>query len=267
VTTKFGIEPPTGLAGNARAINVLKKILGPFPALLQHAKNRGSAMIKTKSFTPEAAVQSLETSLREMGTDYVDIFLLHEADVADASSSPLVEALLREVAKGKIRHIGIGSAFEKLNEPNRLPAEYKILQFEDNVVDRNVARLSSRDRFLITHSIFVPAQMLLTAVNASPELFHEYSHRIGIDLNDPSTIAALLLRWALWSNANGIVLFSSRNPLHITRNVQEAESAAASHLSDEARLLFAEFANQLVTAEGPSSRGTALRRLGTGASS
>ena len=45
LTTKFGIEPPSGLAGNIRLINGLKKVLGPFPGLLRKAKNRGSAMV------------------------------------------------------------------------------------------------------------------------------------------------------------------------------------------------------------------------------
>jgi aryl-alcohol dehydrogenase-like predicted oxidoreductase len=56
--------------------------------------NHGAAMVKAGIFTPEAAIRSLETSLRELGTDYVDIFLLHEGTLADASSAPLVETLL-----------------------------------------------------------------------------------------------------------------------------------------------------------------------------
>jgi aryl-alcohol dehydrogenase-like predicted oxidoreductase len=67
--------------GNARVLDALKRILRTFPGLMQRAKNRGSAMVKTHVFTPEAAIRNLETSLRELGTDYVDIFLLHEATV------------------------------------------------------------------------------------------------------------------------------------------------------------------------------------------
>jgi aryl-alcohol dehydrogenase-like predicted oxidoreductase len=53
LTTKFGIEPPSGLAGNARVINALKTVLRPFPGLLRQAKNRGAAMVKAGIFTPE----------------------------------------------------------------------------------------------------------------------------------------------------------------------------------------------------------------------
>ncbi len=251
LTTKFGIEPPSGLAGNVRAINVLKKVLRPFPGLLRHAKNRGAAMVKAGIFTPEAAVRSLETSLRELGTDYVDIFLLHEGSLADAGSASLVETLLGQVAKGKIRHLGVGSALRKFQEDaDLLPAAYEVLQFNDNVVDRSVGKLLHRDRrFLITHSVFTPAGPLRQAVKARPQIAREHSLRMSIDLAEPSAIGSLLLRYALWSNANGIVLFSSKDPQHIANNVREADSEPY----DDARMhQFVEFVDQILDAMSPT---------------
>jgi aryl-alcohol dehydrogenase-like predicted oxidoreductase len=225
VTTKFGIEPPSGLASNASLINGLKKILRPFPGLLRKVKNRGSAMVIAGAFSPEAAVQSLETSLRELGTDYVDIFLLHEGTVADAGSASLQEALIREVEKGKIRHLGLGSDFRKLQgvETNGLPASYEVLQFNDNVIDRNARQLSDSARFLITHSIFVPPKTLRAAVHEHPQIARKFSNRINVDLADPSVLTTLLLRFALWNNANGIVLFSSKDIHHIDANIRQAD--------------------------------------------
>ena len=267
VTTKFGIEPPSGLAGNARILNGLKRILRPFPGLLQHAKNRGSAMVNAGIFTPAAALRSLETSLRELGTDYVDIFLLHEATVADASSAPLLEALMGQVAKGKIRHVGVGSAFQKLQgEVDRLSADYGILQFNDNAADRNLANLPPREgRFLITHSIFTPARLLRQAVAVHPQITREYSLRMGIDLAAPSAIGSLLLRYALWRNAGGIVLFSSKDPQHITSNVREADSETTESKADEnARMnQFVEFADQNLTVMSPGSLAPDSRGIGT----
>lgn len=226
VATKFGIEPPSGFAGNARVINALKRVLRPFPGLLRQAKHRGAAMVKTGIFTPESALRSLETSLRELGTDYVDIFLLHEATLADASGTPLLEMLLSQVAKGKIRHVGVASDFCKFQgDADLLPAGYEILQFNDNAVDRSVGKLAHRDRrLLITHSIFTPAGSLRSAAKAHPQITRDYSLRLNLDLSEPSAIDSFLLRFALWSNANGIVLFSSKNPQHIAANVREADS-------------------------------------------
>ena len=266
LTTKFGIEPPSGLAGNVRAINALKKILRRFPGLLRRAKNRGAAMVKAGIFTPEAAIRSLEISLRELGTDYVDIFLLHEGTLADANNTRLVETLLSQVAKGKIRHMGVGSAFRKFQgDADLLPAAYEVLQFNDNAVERSVAKLSHRDRrFLITHSIFYPAGPLRQAVKAHPEIAREHSLRMSIDLAEPTVIDSLLLRFALWSNANGIVLFSSKNPQHIAINVREADSEP---YGDVRMHQFIEFVDQILDAMSPTPGPGVADSHGTGTGS
>jgi len=58
---------------------------------------------------PTRVVESLEDSLRVMGTDYVDVFNLHaiDPDMYDYARNRLAPALVREKEKGKIRHIGL----------------------------------------------------------------------------------------------------------------------------------------------------------------
>jgi aryl-alcohol dehydrogenase-like predicted oxidoreductase len=60
-------------------------------------------------WTPARVVESLEDSLRVMGTDYVDVFNLHaiDPDMYDYARDRLAPALVREKEKGKIRHIGL----------------------------------------------------------------------------------------------------------------------------------------------------------------
>jgi hypothetical protein len=99
VATKFGLQPPSGLAGNGRLITAAKRLLTPIPGLMRRAKRLGAAMGKAGVFAPEAAIRSLETSLRELSTDYLDLLLLHEATLANAAGEPLLEALEKQVAK------------------------------------------------------------------------------------------------------------------------------------------------------------------------
>ncbi|MGH6767611.1 MAG: aldo/keto reductase [Xanthobacteraceae bacterium] len=60
-------------------------------------------------FTPEQVVASLDNSLREMGTDYVDVFNLHGVNQSeyDYAFNTIVPVLLEQKAKGKLRHIGV----------------------------------------------------------------------------------------------------------------------------------------------------------------
>jgi aryl-alcohol dehydrogenase-like predicted oxidoreductase len=226
VATKFGFQMPSGLAGNPRLISAAKRLLGPFPALLRRAQRRGSAMVKAGAFSPEAAVQSLEASLRVLQTDYIDILLLHEATLADAASEALLDALQKQVTRGTVRHLGIASAFPKLEaDARRLSATLETVQFDDNAQNRNLEKLANREqRLLITHSIFKPAAQLRDAVKTFPQAARESSHQIGAELTDLNVIASLLLHYALRTNVAGIVLFSTTNPAHLEANVREAQS-------------------------------------------
>ena len=58
---------------------------------------------------PETIVASLDNSLRELATDYVDIYQLHGVSPAayDHAHDVLAPVLLREKEKGKFRHLGI----------------------------------------------------------------------------------------------------------------------------------------------------------------
>jgi len=78
---------------------------------------RESVVVATKSsvqrggewWTPERMVESLDNSLRLMGTDYVDVFNLHgvEPPMYDYARDTLGPALIAQKQKGKIRHIGL----------------------------------------------------------------------------------------------------------------------------------------------------------------
>ncbi|TMK31833.1 MAG: aldo/keto reductase [Alphaproteobacteria bacterium] len=58
---------------------------------------------------PERAVASLDRSLKELGTDYIDVYQLHgiAPRVYDHALKVLAPALLREREKGKFRWLGI----------------------------------------------------------------------------------------------------------------------------------------------------------------
>jgi D-threo-aldose 1-dehydrogenase len=251
VATKVGLQPPTGLAGNARLITAAKRLLGPFPALLQRAKRRGSMLGKSGLFGPQAVTQSVETSLRELGTDYIDLLLLHEATLADAASEALLEALEKLVAKGAVRHLGIASEFAKLQgNVAEMAGLYEVVQFNDDAQTRNLQKLAGRvERLCITHSVFAPVRLLREAVRANPEIARDGSQRVNANLSDPAVIAGLFLSCALRSNAEGVVLFSSKNPSHIEANVREAK---ASRFNDDQLTQFSAFVDRVLSAADQS---------------
>ena len=65
---------------------------------------------KTKARDGEAAKQELDTSLKLMKTDYVDIYLIHNLvsseDIDERLKGGVLDMLVRQKEEGKIRHIG-----------------------------------------------------------------------------------------------------------------------------------------------------------------
>ena len=70
-----------------------------------------------------------------------------------------------------------------------------------------------------------------------------FSSEINADLGDQMVIGSLLLHYALQSNREGVVLFSSSNPQRVSANARDAESVRY----DERQLLrFVEFVDTLL---------------------
>ncbi len=74
--------------------------------------DRESLFLTTKvwfdSYEPAKLEASVETSLRKLQTDYVDLLLLHWP-VFDGSMEPTLEALLKQKEKGRAKAVGVSN--------------------------------------------------------------------------------------------------------------------------------------------------------------
>ena len=94
---------------------------------------RGKIFIATKTAakTPEDFWKDLETSLRLLKTDYVDIYQFHQASQCykPGDGTGMYEAMLEAKEQGKIRHIGITAHKIKVAEEAVESGLYETLQF------------------------------------------------------------------------------------------------------------------------------------------
>ena len=74
-------------------------------------KKRKELILSSKSHAPtkDAALSDLDTSLRELGTDYLDIWYLHGKDDPSEVTDDLIEAQQLAKQQGKIRFAGIST--------------------------------------------------------------------------------------------------------------------------------------------------------------
>jgi D-threo-aldose 1-dehydrogenase len=179
---------------------------------------------------------SVETSLRELKTDYLDALLLHECTCRDAHTFNVADTLEQLRAEGKIRAYGIATNIaEAGNIARSLPPLTSIVQIPSADLDSTLwPFLRDTSRLLITHSILEGHLSLVTSrFQASPSLRLKVQSQTNFDLRDPSGIAQLLLSNAIHANPRGKVLFSTSKLEHIKPCVDAAKAVCAQSESSE----------------------------------
>ena len=86
---------------------------------------------KTQAKTPEVFWQHLDTTLKNLRTDYLDIYQLHCASQCykPGDGTGMYEAMLEAKKQGKIRHIGITAHLIGVAEEIVESGLYETLQF------------------------------------------------------------------------------------------------------------------------------------------
>jgi aryl-alcohol dehydrogenase-like predicted oxidoreductase len=187
-------------------------------------RNLGQRTVRA-SFSSESARKSLEFSLRELRTDYVDIWLLHEAAPMDANDPALLAFLADQHKKGVILGYGIGGDFRCFaGGGNSFADAHAIFQFENSVAKPNRARLARAERrSLITYGAMKPFSSVRERLQRRPDLITRFGQETGLDLARADDLGALLLAWAIHDNSDGAVLFNSSHAENIRANVATLE--------------------------------------------
>jgi D-threo-aldose 1-dehydrogenase len=226
IATKFGIEPPRQTNALRVAMQAGRKLIKYVPAARGFLQKRAQSMVKTAAFNATAARTSLETSLRELSTDHVDFFLLHDYVVSEDSSEALVAFLMKAVKSGKIRYFGLGTGIENILKALACQPELcQVFQFENSVLTRNIEKLpqEATNRLTFTHGALSASYNSLSAfLKSNQALVKDWSTRLAIDCSRDEIISALMLNYAIHTNPNGLVLFSSRDATRIRQNVRAA---------------------------------------------
>lgn len=227
VATKFGIEPTLA----ARCLSSLQApvrwLFTRFPGLRSAATETRQPLYRPKRFTPDSLRASLDMSLRQLGTDYVDILFLHEPMPGDYIADDLSDSLKDLQTQGKILRFGMSSTANSLMSLIRQhPGLTAVLQFDNDATGRQMSRLP-----LPPHSslfTFAPFATALPVVQArceqEPSVVKNVAERTGIDLRSRQEQIRLLLCYALHANPQGTVVFASTNVHHIAAVTKQVRS-------------------------------------------
>jgi D-threo-aldose 1-dehydrogenase len=228
ITSKAGILPadrrmPLRLWN--RGTRMLHNML---PGSARYVAAPVSANLRFHAFSRSELFGSVETSLRQLRTDYVDILLLHECSLSDVENPDVLESLEKLQQQGKIRAFGIASGIdETLSIISRFPKLTDIIQIPSNIVDMNIKRIPCGVAALkIIHSCLKgPVQVVLKDMLSDESAASKFTSGTGVDPHDSDAINQLVLAHALGQVPLGIVLFSTSRHKNIRSNVRVVKDA------------------------------------------
>jgi D-threo-aldose 1-dehydrogenase len=213
IVTKFGIEAKGSPGRLARVQGPARSLLARYPALRGYVKRRSQTFHQSHRYDAATARMSLQTSLRELRTDYVDVLLVHDPSPTDAVDvEELRDYLEMARQEGHIRAWGVAGERVPCRELGHALGGEAVLQLRDDVFSRPTP-LPDKPVPLITFGVLQPALERIAAhFKADPRRRAGWSQELGVDCASPRAIVSLLIRDALRANSGGVVLYSTRRP-------------------------------------------------------
>jgi aryl-alcohol dehydrogenase-like predicted oxidoreductase len=214
--------------------------------------DREALVLSTKKRSgdrPSAAdvVESLEASLRRLGTDYVDIYHLHGVVLDDYEYllAEAVPALLRLRDQGKIRHLGITERFGPDPQHAMLKRALQDDVWDVIMVGFNILNQSARERVFpitIEKGIGVLIMFAVRRALSRPDRLREVVGELiergevdaaAIDAQDPVgfvvhkggavSVPDAAYRFCRYEPGAHVILSGTGNPAHLEANLASFE--------------------------------------------
>jgi hypothetical protein len=235
ICTKCGIEParPSRLARLLRPL--ARRAVTAVPAT-RGLLARGRSGPKRLELTSYLIRESLEHSLKRLGTDHVDVYALHDPEPDALDCDDVRRAIEEVLASGKARAVGLAGSLEATIAALHAGLPVTHVQIADPPfagypVLLKATMPADAHFVLVTHSIYGaldPAQALLARANSRSELSALLADH-GYPMSLAQAVRAVLLDHALASNPDGVVLLSMFSGAHLTTSMARLKFATPSH--------------------------------------
>jgi predicted oxidoreductase len=235
LTSKAGILPTHRSVSQRLAERGLRGLRAAIPPLKEHIREPRPAEPRFGAFKLPELLKSVETSLRELRTDHLDILLMHECTPRDLADPQILDFLHDLKRQGKIREFGVATG---VNETAQIAALYPsftaVVQMASSIWDANVEKAPALPNSLrIAHSCLgYHFHKLVERLRVDANLAEVWRRSVGIDPLDPNALAQLFLAQSLRAEPNGLVLFSSSKP----ENIEAAAKTATDQSIGAAQL-------------------------------
>jgi len=243
IATKFGIDPARRTGALARFQGPARALMNRVPALRMAVKRRdGAFKAPARRYDAAIAARSLDTSLLQLGVDYVDIYFVHGPGPDDVVEGPELVAFFEQArAAGKIRAWGVSQDNHPEVELLGALGEAALLQVRSDAFDRSTREPD------ITFGVLGAAHARITsALGADAVLRRTWVDHLGDDVLAPGVLARYLLADAVLGGQTRVALYSTTKP----ERIADAVHAVATPPPAEALAAFRRLTEQLGSRSG-----------------
>ncbi|MGF1609491.1 MAG: aldo/keto reductase [Kiloniellales bacterium] len=211
----------------------LKDLLKPWARRLKRSKAGTRVVASVRDsfeqhiFEPAYIGQAIEASLRRLGTDYLDVFLLHNPPAPVILDGAVFEAVRRARERGLIRHYGVSIPQVMLHQEDALSRlladpELGVLQ----------TRLNVRNRAAAGKLLARAAEQQIGIVTFEPlgkgELISDPKMRDALSAQPGRTAAQTALRFAMAQPRVSVVLVGTTQRRHLDEDLAALASPTLS---------------------------------------
>lgn len=113
ITTKVGASISSTLKLASKFKPLMRSLLAKLPGGRQIIQRRIQGFVQsqtqTDNYQPSSMIESVEASLKRLGSDYIDILLLHSPPTEVVEREEVFETLKLLVKQGKVRYYGLSA--------------------------------------------------------------------------------------------------------------------------------------------------------------
>jgi aryl-alcohol dehydrogenase-like predicted oxidoreductase len=175
--------------------------------------------------SPQIVRDSIDRSLKRLGTDYVDVYALHDPMIEDLDDPQVLRALEDVASAGKARVIGVAGSLAAAIRVRALGPPFRFVQLASPAFSTTLDELGRAPGagpapMTSIHSVLSsgdwPAQ--LTERAGSRERLQRLLAQHGYTMPLDAAVRALLIDDALDRNKDGLVLASMLSADHAQQN-------------------------------------------------
>jgi D-threo-aldose 1-dehydrogenase len=225
VATKFGIRLNASGRWFSRAQGIARRVVSVVPAIRKVLKRTGTPFVTARDFDVATARASIETSLRFLGTERIDIVFLHEPDAASIIPDELADLLASYREKGLLQTWGLSGPWPEIQAvASRQPSLAPIVQYACDAV-RRFRLVDAPQAASLQYGPFSDAIETIAQWLKEPHAVARWRQEVDSP-HDRGTIACLLLAEAVAAPNLTPIVFSTTSVKHLGALVHAAGDPA-----------------------------------------